>query len=39
VGAAMQGAFTQVGLESDVYLSGINESGPVVVDSEKGGEL
>ncbi len=38
VGAAMQGAFTQAGLESDVYLSGINESGPVVVDSEKGGE-
>jgi homoserine kinase len=38
VGAAMQGAFTQAGLDSDVYLSGINESGPVVLGSEPGGE-
>ena len=38
VGAAMQAAFTQVGLDSDVYLSGINESGPVVLDSVRGGE-
>jgi hypothetical protein len=33
----MQNAFTQVGLESDVYLSGINESGPVVLDPQQGG--
>jgi len=38
VGVAMQSAFTQVGLESDVYLSGINESGPVVLDSQEGGQ-
>jgi hypothetical protein len=37
VGMAMQSAFTEVGLDSDVYLSGINESGPVVLDSEQGG--
>jgi homoserine kinase len=37
VGAAMHNAFTQVGLESDVYLSGINESGPVVLDPQQGG--
>jgi hypothetical protein len=38
VGTAMQSAFAQVGLESDVYLSGINESGPVVLDSKQGGQ-
>jgi homoserine kinase len=37
VGTAMQSAFAQVGLEADVYLSGINESGPVVLDTEQGG--
>ena len=37
VGVAMQSAFAEIGLESDVYLSGINESGPVVVESHKGG--
>jgi homoserine kinase len=37
VGMAMQSAFAEIGLESDVYLSGINESGPVVVESQKGG--
>jgi homoserine kinase len=36
VGTAMQSGFAQVGLESDVYLSGINETGPVVLDSERG---
>jgi homoserine kinase len=38
VGEAMQGAFTQTGLESDVYLSGINKSGPAVLDLQQGGE-
>jgi homoserine kinase len=37
VGVAMQSAFAGIGLESDVYLSGINETGPVVVESESGG--
>ena len=36
-GTAMQGAFTEVGLDSDVYLSRINESGPVVLASGQGG--
>jgi homoserine kinase len=31
VGPAMQHAFAEVGLDSDVYLSGINESGPVIL--------
>jgi homoserine kinase len=35
VGEAMQGAFTRVGLDSDVYLSGINESGPVLLEEKK----
>jgi homoserine kinase len=38
VGTAMQGAFSQAGLDSDVYLSGINKSGPVVLDLQQGGE-
>jgi hypothetical protein len=34
----MQAAFSQAGLDSDVYLSGINKSGPVVLDLQQGGE-
>jgi homoserine kinase len=36
VGSAMQVAFAEVGLDSDVYLSRINESGPVVLEPEGG---
>ncbi|UCF97833.1 MAG: homoserine kinase [Spirochaetaceae bacterium] len=32
VGRAMQSAFAEVGLDSDVYLSGINQSGPVILE-------
>ena len=35
VGAAMQGGFREIGLESDLYLSAVNRSGPVVL---QGGE-
>jgi homoserine kinase len=34
VGAAMQRAFAEIGLDAKVYLSAINESGPVIVDTE-----
>jgi homoserine kinase len=33
-GAAMKRAFGEVGLDSDVYLSRINQAGPVVVEAE-----
>jgi homoserine kinase len=32
VGTAMRNGFAQVGLDSDVYLSGINKTGPVVLE-------
>ncbi|MBN2552197.1 MAG: homoserine kinase [Spirochaetales bacterium] len=35
VGSAMQKAFTDTGLDSDVYLSRINESGPVILGEER----
>ncbi len=31
VGAAMQGGFREIGLESDLYLSSVNPAGPVVL--------
>jgi homoserine kinase len=33
VGTAMQSVFSDVGLEADVYLSKINETGPMVLDT------
>lgn len=32
VGSAMQNTFAKAGLDSDVYLSGINQSGPVILE-------
>jgi hypothetical protein len=40
VGTAMQQAFADVGLDSDIYLSRINETGPVILEGqsqERGG--
>ncbi len=40
VGTAMQQAFAEVGLDSDIYLSQINETGPVILEGqsqERGG--
>jgi homoserine kinase len=38
VGTAMQRAFAEVGLDSDVYLSRINETGPVILDGQSLGQ-
>ncbi len=40
VGTAMQQAFAEAGLDSDIYLSQINETGPVILEGqsqERGG--
>jgi len=34
VGSAMEKAFSEVGLDSDVYVSGINECGPVILEGQ-----
>jgi homoserine kinase len=38
VGAAMKQTFSEAGLESDVYLSRINERGPVILEGQSQGQ-
>lgn len=38
VGTAMEQAFAEVGLDSDVYLSRINETGPVILEGQSKGQ-
>ena len=38
VGTAMKQAFEEVGLDSDVYLSRINETGPVILEGQSQGQ-